>query len=342
MSPSKGLDDDGTCDMMIQSLERPDTMPELAHWLERQLVGDDLGTLIAELRSVSPSKGSDAPSLNELLGPNFTEVFHAGLAALSEDQLRTLFRYPDRLLEFQELVLIEGGNYWDTVPRPETLVADSERKWQTLQNHLALPIPQKRVLPSNNLTNVEALDTFSSQKAEGKTAPQRGSDKPILNPSSDAHRPDAPAPGPGWLRLVAATFLVGLGIGWLMSPGETKGMAWTRPGAFRQTSDRKEFLTRLATLAHEWFDKRPTTSAEMAAQLVEFRHGCALLQLNQAAIPAADHDWLLRDCRKWSDELDRQLVALEQGTSLNVVQASVDATIQKLIDKLRDKASKLV
>ena len=340
MSPSKGLDDDGTCGMMIQSLERPDTMPELAHWLERQLVGDDLGTLIAELRSVSPSNGSDAPSLNELLGSNFTEVLHAGLGALSEDQLRTLFRYPDRLLELQELVLIEGGNYWDDVPRTKTLVADSERNWETLQNSLASPVPKKLVLTSNNLANAEAVETSSSQQGNGKAARQRGNDKPILNPSSDAREPAVP--GPGWLRLVAATFLVGLGIGWLMSPGETKGMAWTRPGVFRQTNDRKEFLTRLATLAHEWFDKRPTTAAEMAERLVEFRHGCALLQLNQAAIPAADHDWLLGDCRKWSDELDRQLIALEQGASLNMVKASVDATIQKLIDKLRDKASKIV
>lgn len=216
------------------------------------------------------------------------------------------FQYPDRLFELQELVLVHGSSYWNDVPRPSSLAASSARNFQALETELR----KKSVKRSSN---------------------------PVQHSASPRNTMSRRA----WLATTAAaTFTVGLGLGWLIPRANPSvgGMAWTRPDAFRPATNGEEFLTRLATLAKEWFDERPATRTQLANRIIDFRNGCARLQLNVAVIPAADRTWLVADCRKWSGKLDQHLIALEDGRALEVVQQEVDETIQKLITKLNSKA----
>lgn len=123
--------------MTILSLEMPDAAEELAHWLELQLVSDDLGRLVAELRAVSRDEPAAAPPLTELLGPALDDVLDRGLIALPEANLRRFFRHPHRLLDLQWLVLEQGRRYWSEVSRPESLIEASRASAQGVQAKLS-------------------------------------------------------------------------------------------------------------------------------------------------------------------------------------------------------------
>src|SRR5262245_31285029 len=99
----------------------PDDTDHLPGWLEAHIVGGRLRALAAELAAVHHAK-PPADSIRDRLGELLPAVLSAGLSSLPPTELRHLLRQPHHLLELQEIILTEGGHYWDTVPRPDRLL----------------------------------------------------------------------------------------------------------------------------------------------------------------------------------------------------------------------------
>jgi hypothetical protein len=100
----------------------PDDSAQLAGWLELQLRGNELGKLTAEL-AVIHRAGSPAGSVRALLGPRLEAVLSGGLKELPRDLLKQLLRQPAYLLELQELILLDGGAFWNKSSAPSTTIA---------------------------------------------------------------------------------------------------------------------------------------------------------------------------------------------------------------------------
>src|SRR5687767_1355847 len=103
--------------MKLIAMTIPDDPAELAGWLERRLVGLDLAALVAELSAIHGDRPSAAGELDALLGGHRDAVLNQGLSALPAAGLRELMRRPSVLLELQELILIDGGDYWRSLAR---------------------------------------------------------------------------------------------------------------------------------------------------------------------------------------------------------------------------------
>src|SRR5271155_4211310 len=110
--------------MRLVALEIPDDSAELPGWLEGQLLGFDLAALVAELEAIHGELGAKAIPLDRLLGTNRGAVLERGLSALPIETLHEFLRRPRQLLDLQELVLVEGGAYWQGLA---TETADSAR-----------------------------------------------------------------------------------------------------------------------------------------------------------------------------------------------------------------------
>jgi hypothetical protein len=102
--------------MTSRILSMPEDLTQLPGWLEEQIMGTELASLIDELQALHGATQERAVSLTELLGPQREAVLERGLGTLARLQLRQLLRQPSLLLDLQEEVLQEGGAYWDSVP----------------------------------------------------------------------------------------------------------------------------------------------------------------------------------------------------------------------------------
>ncbi len=101
--------------MSVSIIQIPDDPHRLAHWLEEVITGPQLARVIRELCLLQDRQPLFPPvkPLAEVLGAESTVVLQRGLQALSLHQIRELTAEPELLLELQELLLEEGGDYWN-------------------------------------------------------------------------------------------------------------------------------------------------------------------------------------------------------------------------------------
>jgi hypothetical protein len=282
--------------MTIRGLDIPDETAELARWLEEQLAGDDLGSLVAELRAGHPADERDSATLESLLGDRLNFISTQGLNGIPAALLRGLIAHPGLLLELQERILIDGGGYWLSKPSSPRIAETAARQRESLTAQLSGSVAQ----PSAS--------------------------QPIAKRRSVI----------GWIVALAALVTIGLGLNFLVPRGSATEFAWNKPEAF-QPAGRVEYLNRMATLAGEWFDRKPASKAELTARIQDFRRGCDRLISHADQLPPEDREWLLERCRVWSKKLDDNLAALKKGQPVPEVQREADATIRKLIDALKGR-----
>jgi hypothetical protein len=296
--------------MSLVAMTIPDDPDELAEWLERHLAGLDLTRLVAELSAVH-GPPPEAVSFEQTLGPYVKPICHGGLSVLPRPLLTRLLTQPSLLLELQEPILLEGGPYWDRVLKGNRDLDD---------------------LVARGRRRVEAL-------VRGGTAS------------------GGRAAGPATLRLrwhsrpwfvslaTAAAVLLAVGLWSAARPGGPPAPAatawgWDRPGALPRGVGRAEYLNALADDAEEWFNKRPETAPELARRILQLRQGCDTLLLGEhEPLPGPDREWLKARCRKWADQFDRQLAALESGKDPREVREAVDDSVRKLAGALRARAA---
>src|SRR5262249_48128860 len=80
------------------------------------IVGDRLPQLIDELEAVHGNAAA-AASIDDVLAGSRDLLLEHGLSALGDEQRRRLLTQPALLADLQELVLLEGGAYWNTAVR---------------------------------------------------------------------------------------------------------------------------------------------------------------------------------------------------------------------------------
>jgi hypothetical protein len=154
--------------MYLHLLTMPSGPGHLSRWLECQLVGPCLGELVAELSGLADEADGAPPALAEVLGPYRGDVLERGLAVLPANMTRHLLGRPALLLDLQELVLCEGGAYWDQVnrepivtPAPEQLVklVWYRRPWVvSLATAAAVLIAVKWFVPAGSTPPVSQQD----------------------------------------------------------------------------------------------------------------------------------------------------------------------------------------
>jgi hypothetical protein len=278
----------------------PEDTAQLARWLERHLVGLDLGRLVAELNAVHRRAGGEEPSVTEALRGHLERVYAAGLGALPRPLLRHLLTHPALLAELQELVLTHGGPYWDQVGRDDPAVTPHVELGRA---RLGL-----RVQPSTAEHGVAGLPWYR-RASFGSLA-------------------------------TAAALLLAVGAWERLRPAPAaQGWGWDRPGALAAGVSREGYLNGLADAAEEWFKKRPETPSDLAKRLAQLRQGCsALLLSDHPPLPEEDRKWLKERCRKWAAKFEAQLAAVESGKEVQEVRAEADATVNQLVKALRERA----
>ena len=301
--------------MKLVALEIPDDLALLPGWLEGHLVNTDLAALVAELEAVHDEQ-PDNLSLTDVLRDRRDAVLTRGLASLPAEGLKSLLRNPRLLLELQELILTEGGPCWlNGAAEAAGKQDDLERVW----NRLSDPLQQ--------------------------------TSRAIVHPVAPPSRRVVPLAR--WIATFAAAAAIVLGVGVFLverrrggDQGATavaaSGWGWNRPGALADDLPPGVYLDRLADAAGEWFKKRPDDPIALARRIGEFRQGCSVLILSpHKPLSARDRAWLVEKCRAWAAKLDAHLAALEGGASAAKVRDDADATINKLIEALRDRAKSL-
>lgn len=114
----------------------PDGHDARARWLERQLVGLHLREFVSELVAVHGT-ATDAIALGNVLGDSRDKVLSSGLVSLPAVQLRSLFAHPHLLFELQDLVFVEGGAYWQSLPLESDHVHAVKSGWNALKSATA-------------------------------------------------------------------------------------------------------------------------------------------------------------------------------------------------------------
>jgi hypothetical protein len=296
--------------MRLVAFEIPDEPTELPAWLESQLLGFELAALVAELEAIHGDLGPNALPLDRLLGSDRGAMLERGLSALPLDRLREFLHHPRRLLDLQELVLVEGGAYWQNL---STGGQESARLGAAMWRRL-----------------------HDLMTAGGATTPT------VPTPCASTRR--------NLWRLVAvpatAASLLAAILVYQRShePAETIASAgkwgWLRPDAFPQELPAPQYLNRLADEAAEWLKKRPDEPVSLARRIAEFRQGCtALLLAEHRSLSPHDRQWLAEICRQWASDLDKYLAEVENRVNPLLVRAKVDETARKIAKELRDHAA---
>lgn len=305
--------------MISVALDLPDDPAEMPAWLERRLVGVELGALAAELEAVHGGAGT--ATLDSLLGDRRRAVLDEGLRALPPADVRALLTNPALLPQLQELVFAEGGPYWDRLggaaAEHEALVDAGGRSLAAFLRGERPETPA--VLPLGPRDSRAKLRWYAR---------------------------------PAFVSLATAAALVLAAVGYdrlapqaglppIVARAPT-GWGWNKPDALAQAGTPSEYLNRLADEAQEWFKKRPEDSAAVAKRIEEFREGCsALIFSEHRPLAAKDRRWLVEKCRAWAAKLDDHVKALEAGRDPLQVRSDADQTVEKLVTALRTKAKEV-
>jgi len=289
--------------MRLIALEIPDDQARLPGWLEEQLLGLDLAALVAELQAAhAPARGAGTP-LGDVLGQNRGAVLEKGLSALPPARLRLLLRQPRLLLDLQELIVVEGGEYWRKTTREDR---------------------ESRQLVDRGWSRLDAF--LRSGGADLDTGRAAASTSPWYRRS--------------WVVSLATAAAVLAGVFVYERSRPPAGWGWSRPGALRQDLSPRAYLNLLANEADEWFTKRPEQPALLARRISELRQGCsALILAEHQPLSSEDRQWLVKTCREWATELDKRLGEIERSGDPLQVRATTDETVREIGQKLRTRAA---
>lgn len=316
--------------MKIHILDIPDQPRELALWLEEQIVGLDLASVVTELYALGTGEPLPEKTLDQVLGRSLPAVMAKGLTALTPEQVRELLRHPALLLRLQVEIFVDGGDYWHA--RSEaTTAASSEEMTQHIEQGRA------------------RMRAFLESQRFPAATPER---------AAGAHTRGGAQGGNGsngivrmaWYRspllaslATAAAVLVGVFLvkppAQPVGPPVAQGWGWSKPGAIDDSLSAKDYLAKLADAANDWHKKRPATPAELSKRIGDFRQGCSTLILSEhKPLSAEDKSWLVERCQAWAKKLDQHLADVESGKDVLEVRTQADETINKLMNAIRERS----
>lgn len=305
--------------MKLLAFDMPEETSQLAEWLEAHLVGLELQDLIANLLAFKPDAVSSEVTLNEVCGEQMPMVLQKGLGELSREQLGKLINNPGLLLELQEQIVIQGGDYWLNRSGSDAHQKQIDNSWNAIQSQL------------NDLQLADEVenDTLSATVKIVRDLPNETKNnwKRQLLVSAVA---------------IAAVVVISVTLRELATPAPT-GWGWNRPGALTaENLSAKEYLNKLAESGKEWFNKRPDDKEGLIKRLTQFRNGCeTLINAPHPALAQADREWLVERCKVWAGKFDEQIAALQKGEDVSTIREAADGTVNKLMDAMRKRAETL-
>jgi hypothetical protein len=298
--------------MSLAIIGMPENVTELRGWLERELIGLRLRQVVTELIALlGDEHKADSGSIEAICGEQLSAVLERGLSALPDAQVRELLRHPRLLYELQDKLLVDRTAYWRGLQSAELNQVIKEH-WPPIE---------------------AALDQHTISASE----PVRP--RSIVTSATNKRRRT------GWIAFasaLAAMLLIGFFVvqSRIGNRAAMTSWGWGRSGALAVDMPAPAYLNHLAGVAQEWSRERPETKEGLARRLRELRTNCdALIAAPHPPLVAADRAWLVERCRAWATTFDQQLVELQTGKKAIVdVQAEADATVNKLITALRERA----
>lgn len=275
----------------------PDHPKEWARWLEQHLIGLSLRDLMDELRLLP---NATLKPLHSLLNEKqLAGIRQYGLSVLSIDQIRALFSSPESLLELQEDVLINGGDYWTSLQTSAEVQDATDRVKKRLSKS---PSTEERV----------ARPTATSET-------KRISRSLLIA-----------------LTSVAALLIIGF-LTWQIQPYGS-GSILGQPGLLaNDVNSSAEYLNRIANAGSEWFNQHPRDSVELVRLLESVSNDCQILiDADHKRLTRDERIWFVGKCANWKNEFDTTLASLKSGQlTFEAAKADVDTTMRKLVTVLR-------
>lgn len=310
--------------MSVRMLQIPDQVADWPDWLERELVGFHLYDLVRELE-ITSRKESKSNSLDETLGESRQEVLQRGLKILTSSQLRGLLRTPQHLIELQELVFVEGGNYWHRIPRSDSHKKMASDQWASLAPKFSAS--QQSAAPTTVAPPIVAasqralpLNSFSDQAddlSRAATSSRSSGRRTLLFVA---------------LAAIAACVLL------VITPSfrTTNSKRFFARDSIQQSDlIDQAYLRMIAETIREDWDSHPEDSDRIRMQLIAFRDSCDVLlkdNLHQLRPEVAAE--LKTRCKKWRTKFDDALNQLAEGGDSAQVQADANQIVEQLLDVL--------
>ena len=97
--------------MNLAAFDLPEETQALSEWLVSQLTGDNLSSVVTQLSAVHADQDQDL-TLGTVCGDQWENILQDGFSELTQTQLQQLLTHPYLLLELQELLLLEGSDFW--------------------------------------------------------------------------------------------------------------------------------------------------------------------------------------------------------------------------------------
>lgn len=289
--------------MTIRMLTIPDDHIAWPDWLEQQLVGVQLHELIEELRIANAAASREqSESLNDILtNQQLTFIAESGLGVLETSQIQRLLSDPEALLELQEHVLINGGDYWQTIPVGTQATNSLDR------------------IRSRLLTHEDTNASFPLQGPREKMA-------------GWTSRRVA-----GWVVSVVVMLLVGV-FAWRSQP-HGSGHVLGTPGLLASKSTSSEdYLRRISDAGETWFQQDRSSTTALVTLLEDTSRDCQILiDARHNVLSPEERDWFVGKCRNWKAVFDETLASLRDGSiTLEVARDRSDLTMMKLVSALRN------
>ena len=301
--------------MTLPAFDIPDDPGQLSSWLEGHLQGLDLAQLVANCRRCMGQARATDGDLDHLLGDRKNAILSDGLRALPPEKLRRFLVQPRLLLDLQDLVLSEGGPYWNAIPANAEHNTHVLHGAERLQAFLTAEAGPSRSLPLQRQRWYRQPWFVSLATAASLVAAFFLFEQLRRRSSDSSERPPPELASAAW--------------------------GWNKPDTLAADASRADYLNRLADRAGEWFEQRPTESADVARRIQQFRSGCTrLIFAEHRPLSPAEKEELIENCRIWGRKLDKQVAALESGQNPLEVRKETDDLIRHMIDRLHEQAKK--
>jgi len=308
----------------MRAFSIPESRADQIAWLESELVGTELHTLVAELQAVHGEQQTEPFELDEA---TVSAVRERGLAELSDEQFTKVLRHGTPLLNLQRDVLQHGGRYWSEVKSPEDLPnpiafrgtesSQTLTQTQTTNKQVVAPKPKSSIGSNVVWATIASLATAATLLLFVR--PPATNSNITKVPADTVEQVVTAKPAWGFAKFANAI--------------ETEEQQLEPP------LNREAYLRELAAAAEAWANKKPDNSVALAQRIGEFRMGCsAILMATHGPLPEADRTWLRERCRSWANALDRHLAAVEAGDPVEQVRSDVDTTVTKIAAALLGRA----
>jgi len=305
----------------------PDDRKEWAAWLEKQILSLQLTTLVEQLITL----GSNHPpeiTFQAWLANDQDNVMKYGLQKhVDTPRIELVVRNPALLLDLQQLVLLEGEEYWLQLPKLQSQID------QSVCNQVLARIAKPNNSPENvaiaatqNKTAISTFDTDVSESSRNLTIASTATNKRAL-----------------WTALVAVTAAAIMLVIFNPFYDSKRGEFFAATELQMPAETPKLALNRMAQRVRSDWKRDTGSSYNLKQQLIAFRDSCDLLidgPLVQTldGMPIETIEDVRNRCRKWKTRATELIASIETGASLDTIQQEANTMIETLTNKLEEIA----